>query len=82
MLDRHKFAEWQLHDLEEETSKLANKQVQSPVGLVNNEEHMKDHHERLKLMSNKAWAKNQSNDIQGVRAWLHFCKVLEWRKIG
>ena len=26
---------------------------------------MRDHHERLKLMSNNSWAKNQSDDIQG-----------------
>ena len=29
---------------------------------MNNEEHKRDHREKLKLMSNKAWAKNQSND--------------------
>ena len=29
---------------------------------MNYEEHKRDHREKLKLMSNKAWAKNQSND--------------------
>ena len=29
---------------------------------MNYEEHKRDNREKLKLMSNKAWAKNQSND--------------------
>ena len=29
---------------------------------MNYEEHKRDHREKLKLLSNKAWAKNQSND--------------------
>ena len=49
MLEKQKFVEKQLHD----------------AALVNYEEHMRDHHDRLKLMSNKAWAKNQSNDTKG-----------------
>ena len=32
--------------------------------LINYEEHMRDHHGRLKLLPNKAWAKNQSNDTK------------------
>ena len=28
---------------------------------MNYEEHKRDHREKLKLMSNKAWARNQSN---------------------
>ena len=31
---------------------------------MNYEEHKRDHREKLKLMSNKAWAKNQSNDTK------------------
>ena len=54
-----KFVEKQLSDLEEETSKLADRVT---AALVIFEEHKRDHREKLKLMSNKAWAKNQSND--------------------
>ena len=32
------------------------------AALGNCEEHKRDHREKLKLMSNKAWAQNQSND--------------------
>ena len=46
--DQRKIVEKQLHD----------------AALVNYEEHMRDHHDRLKLMSNRAWAKNQSNDTE------------------
>ena len=53
--------ERQLHDLEEQASQVADRVT---AALVNNEEHMKDHHERLKLVPNKAWAKNQSNDTK------------------
>ena len=42
--------------------KQENWQIESPPVLVNYEEHMRDHHEKLKLMSSKGWAKNQSND--------------------
>ena len=51
--------EKQLSDLEEETSKLADRVT---AALVIFEEHKRDHREKLKLLSNKAWAKNQSND--------------------
>ena len=54
-----KFVEKQLSDLEEETSKLADRVT---AALVIFEEHKRDHREKLKIMSNKAWAKNQSND--------------------
>ena len=47
--DQRKIVENQLHD----------------AALVNYEEHMRDHHDRLKLRSSKAWAKNQSNDTEG-----------------
>ena len=48
--------------MEEERSKLVDKVT---VGLVNYEERMRDHHERLKLILNKAWAENQSNNTKG-----------------
>ena len=57
-----RIVERKLHDLEEETSKLADRVTAALVIYV---EHMKDHHERLKLVSNKAWAKNQYNDTNG-----------------
>ena len=47
--DQRKIVEKQLHD----------------AALVNYEEYMRDHHDRLKLLSNKTWAKNQSNDTEG-----------------
>ena len=52
----------QLNDLEEETSKLA---IRVTTALAIYEEYMSDYHTRLKLKSNKAWAKNQSNDTKG-----------------
>ena len=52
----------QLNELEEKRSKLADRVT---AALVNNEEHVKDHHERLKQMSNMAWAKNRYNDTKG-----------------
>ena len=53
---KQKFVERQLNDLEEETSKLAD---EATAALNNHkEQHMRDHHDRLKLMSNTAWAKN------------------------
>ena len=57
--DPRKIVEKQLSDLEVETSKLADRVT---AALVNYEQHMRDYHGRLKLMSNKASAKNQSND--------------------
>ena len=48
--------------MEEERSKFVDK---ATVGLVNYEEHMEDHHEWLKLILNKAWAENQSNNTKG-----------------
>ena len=36
---------------------------------------MQDHHERLKLLSNKAWAKNQSNDTKGKNLPNHWGEV-------
>ena len=47
----------------EDQRKIVEKQL-SDATLVNYEEHMRDHHDRLKLMSNRAWAKNQSNDTK------------------
>ena len=38
--------------------------TKSTVGRVIYEEHMEDHHERLKLILSLAWAKNQSNETQ------------------
>ena len=48
----------------EDQRKIVEKQL-NDAALVNNEENMRDHHDKLKLMSNKAWAKNQSNDTEG-----------------
>ena len=45
------------------------------AALVNHEEHMKDHHERLKLMSNKVWSKNQSNDTKGMNLLKDWCEL-------
>ena len=47
----------------EDQRKIVEKQL-SDAALVNYEEHMRDHHDTLKLMSNKAWAKKQSNDTK------------------
>ena len=47
----------------ENQRKIMEKQL-SDAALVNNEEHMRDHHDRLKVMSNRAWAKKQSNDTK------------------
>ena len=44
--------------------KQANWQIVT-AALVINEEHMSDCHTRFKLVSNKVWAKNQSNDTKG-----------------
>ena len=44
--------------------KIVEKQLHDAV-LVNYEEYMSDHHDRVKLLSNKAWAKNQPNDTKG-----------------
>ena len=41
----------------EDPRKIMEKQL-NDAALVNNEEHMRDHHDRLKLMSNRAWAKD------------------------
>ena len=48
----------------EDQRKIVEKQL-SDAALVNYEEHMRDDHDRLKLMTNKAWAKNQPNDTKG-----------------
>ena len=47
----------------EDQRKIVEKQL-TVAALVHHEEHMRDHHDRLKLMPNKAWAKNQSNDAE------------------
>ena len=53
------------------------------AALVINEEHMSDYNTRLKLTSNQAWAKNQSNDTKGKTCQttgareMHPCKVSE-----
>ena len=48
----------------EDQRKIVEKQLHG-AALVNYEEFMRDHHDRLKLLSNKAWAKNQPNDTKG-----------------
>ena len=48
----------------EDQRNIVEKQL-SDAALVNYEEHMRDDHDRLKLMTNKAWAKNLSNDTEG-----------------
>ena len=58
--DPRKIVEKQLSDLEEETSKLEDRVT---AALVICEEHMRDHHEKLKFMSNEAWAKNLRREI-------------------
>ena len=74
----------QFNDVEEETSKLASRVT---AALAIYEEHMSDYHTRLKLKSNKAWAKNQSKDTRGNNLlftgarWMHPCNVLEWKQI-
>ena len=67
-----RIVERQLHDLEEEASKLADRVTAALVIYV---EHMKDHHERLKLMFNMAWAKNQYNDTKGKNLPNHWGEV-------
>ena len=78
VLEKQKFVERQLNDLEEETSKLADRVT---AALVNYEEHIRDH-ERLKLMSSKAWTKNLIKEricqVTGTK-WMHPCNVLEWK---
>ena len=61
VLEKPKNVERPLKDLEEETSKLADRVT---AALVNYDKHMGDHHEKLEFMSNKAWPKNQSNDTK------------------
>ena len=76
MLEKRKNVERQLNDLEEET-------VRVTAALAIYEEHMSDYHTRLKLQTNKAWAKNQSKDTRGKNLlftgarWMHPCNVLE-----
>ena len=53
-----KFVERPLNDMEEKTSKLADRVT---AVLVIYEEQMSDYHARLKRVSHMAWAKNQSN---------------------
>ena len=48
----------------EDQRKIVEKQLHG-AALVNYEEYMRDHHDRLKLLSNKAWAKNWHNDTEG-----------------
>ena len=58
--------------MEETTSKLENRVT---AALVIHEEHMSDYHTRLKLMSSKAWAKNQSNDTSRKNLPNHWHEV-------
>ena len=67
-----RIVERKLHDLEEERSKVADRVTAALVIYV---EHVKDHHERLKHVSNKAWAKNQSNDTKGKNLPNHWSEV-------
>ena len=69
--EKQKSMERQLNDLEEATSKLAERVT---AALVNYEEHIRDHHERLKLMSNKVWSKNQSNDTEEMNLPKDWCE--------
>ena len=79
-----KNVEKQPNGLEEETSNLEDRVT---AALVICEEHMSDYQTRPKLMSNKAWAKNQSNDAKRKNlpnhcaTWMHPCNVLEWKSI-
>ena len=45
------------------------------AAFVNYEEHKRDHREKLKLMSNKAWARNQSNDTARKNLPNHWSEV-------
>ena len=61
VLEKQTFVEKQLNGLEEETSKLEDRVT---AALVICDEHTSNYHEKLKLMSSKTWAKNQSNDAK------------------
>ena len=62
-------------------------QIESPRLSSSGKEHMSDCCTRLKIISNKAWAKNQSNDTKGTNSlftgarWMHPCNLLEWKLI-